>query len=173
MRTLAQDTRGPRDGAQSRRACAACAASARVAGSQKANAIMLTAEEILRTYSTIAVVGASRDPGKAAHQVAAQLDAAGFRIVPVNPLIEGELFGEHASPTLSAIPFPVEVVLVFRPAQYTPAIARDAVAIGAKALWLQLGIVSDEARRIARAGGLAYVEDECSAVVRSIARIRK
>jgi hypothetical protein len=144
-----------------------------MAGTGQANAVMLTAEEILRTYSTIAVVGASRDPSKAAHQVPAQLDAAGFRIVPVNPHVEGELFGERAYPTLSSIPFPVEVVLVFRPAQYTPEIARDAVAIGAKALWLQLGIVSDEARRIAQAAGLEYVEDECSAVVRSIARIRR
>jgi predicted CoA-binding protein len=137
------------------------------------DAIMLTAEDILRRYSTIAVVGASRDSGKAAHQVPAQLEAAGFRIVPVNPHVDGELFGERAYATLAVIPFPVEVVLVFRPAQFTPDIARAAVAIGAKALWLQLGIVSAEARSIALAGGLDYVEDECAAVVRSLARMRK
>ena len=134
---------------------------------------MRTSEEILRSYSTIAVVGASRDPAKAAHQVPAQLDAAGYRIIPVNPHVDGELFGERAYPTLNAIPFPVEIVLVFRPAEYTPEIARQAVAIHAKVLWLQLGIFSDEARGIAEAGGLEYVEDECSAVVRSLARIRK
>jgi predicted CoA-binding protein len=134
---------------------------------------MLSAEEILRTYSTIAVVGASRDSAKAAHQVPAQLDAAGFRIIPVNPHATGELFGETVYPDLAAIPFPVEIVLVFRPAEFAPEIARQAVAIHAKALWLQLGIFSDEARSIAEAGGLEYVEDECSAVVRSLARIRK
>jgi predicted CoA-binding protein len=129
-------------------------------------------EDILRAYSTIAVVGASRDPDKPAHDVPAQLKAAGFRIVPVNPHAS-ELFGERVYPTLREIPFPIEIVLVFRPSADTPPVARDAVAIGAKALWLQQGIHSAEARRIAEAGGLAYVEDTCSAVVRSVARIRK
>src|SRR5688572_26242446 len=124
------------------------------------------AERILRQFDTIAVVGASRDPSKAAHEVPAQLQAAGFRIVPVNPYAD-TLFGERVYRELAAIPFPVEVVLVFRPAQHTPPIARQAVAIGAKALWLQLGIVSAESRRIAREGGLEYVDDACSAVVRS------
>lgn len=102
----------------------------------------------------------------------AQLKAAGFRIVPVNPHAT-ELLGEPAYPTLAAIPFPVEIVLVFRPSEDAAEVARAAVAIGAKALWLQLGIVSDEARSIAKAAGIAYVEDECSAVVRSLAQIRK
>lgn len=129
-------------------------------------------EELLRKHSTIAVVGASRDPGKAAHSVPAQLHRAGFRIVPVNPHAD-QLFGERVFRTLGEIPFPVEIVLVFRPSAETPPVARDAVAIGAKALWLQQGIHSEDARRIAHDGGLAYVEDECAAVVRSLHRIVK
>lgn len=129
-------------------------------------------EEILRTFSTIAVVGASRDPAKAAHDVPTQLQAAGFRIVPVNPYAD-ELFGERVYRSLREIPFPVEIVLVFRPSADAVAIARDAVAIGAKALWLQLGIHSQDARALADGAGLAYVEDTCSAVIRSLARIRK
>ena len=74
---------------------------------------------------------------------------------------------------LADIPHPVEIVLLFRPAEEAPEFARQAVAIGAKALWLQLGLGSEAAERIARAGGLRYVEDTCSAVVRSLARIRK
>jgi hypothetical protein len=133
---------------------------------------MDTAERILRELDTIAVVGASRDPSKAAYDVPAQLQAAGFRIVPVNPHAE-TLLGERVYRTLAEIPFAIDVVLVFRPSQETPEIARQAVAIGAKALWLQLGIASEEARRIAETAGLLYVEDTCSAVVRSTLRIRK
>ena len=129
-------------------------------------------EAILRAYSTIAVVGASRDPSKAAHDVPRQLQAAGFRIVPVNPHAN-ELLGERVYRTLRDIPFPVEIVLVFRPSPEAPQVAREAVAAGARALWLQLGIESSEARRIAEDAGLDYVEDTCSAVVRSLARIRK
>ena len=129
-------------------------------------------ERILRTYDTIAVVGASRDPSKAAHDVPRQLQRAGFRIVPVNPHAD-ELLGAKVYRTLAEIPFPVDVVLVFRPSPETPAVARDAVAIGAKALWLQLGIHSAEAQRIAQDAGLLYVEDTCSAVVRSLRRIDK
>lgn len=133
---------------------------------------MDTPERILREFSTIAVVGASRDPGKAAHTVPAQLQAAGFRIVPVNPYAS-ELFGERVYRELSEIPFPVEVVLVFRPSSDAPEIARQAVAIGAKALWLQLGIGSRQAQRSAQDAGLVYVEDVCSAVVRSTRQITK
>ena len=129
-------------------------------------------EALLRAYSTIAVVGASRDPSKAAHDVPAQLQTAGFRIVPVNPHAD-VLFGERVYRELAAIPFPVEIVLVFRPSAEAAAIARQAVAVRANALWLQLGIYSAEARAVAEAGGLQYVEDTCSAVVRSLARIRK
>ena len=129
------------------------------------------AQRVLREFSVIAVVGMSRDPTKAAHSVPAALKASGFRIVPVNPEAK-ELLGEPAYPTLAAIPFPVELVLVFRPARFAPEIAEQAVAIGAKALWLQQGIYSSDARRIAKAAGLQYVEDRCAGVESALYRIK-
>lgn len=122
--------------------------------------------QILRDLSVIAVVGLSRDPTKAAQRVPAALQAAGFRIVPVNPEAS-ELLGERSFATLAAVPFPIELVLVFRPARFAPAIAEQAVAVGAKAFWLQLGIASKEARQIAESAGLRYVEDRCAAVERA------
>jgi predicted CoA-binding protein len=91
--------------------------------------------------------------------------------VPVNPEAE-ELLGETAYPSLAAIPFPIELVLVFRPARFAPEIAEQAVAIGAKALWLQQGIYSAEARRIAKGAGLLYVEDRCAGVESALYRIK-
>ncbi len=128
-------------------------------------------QRVLREFSVVAVVGLSRDPAKAAHAVPAGLKAAGFRIVPVNPEAT-ELLGEPAYPTLAAIPFPIELVLVFRPARFAPEIAQQAVAIGAKALWLQQGIYSSEARRIAKEAGLQYVEDRCAGVERALYGIK-
>jgi predicted CoA-binding protein len=133
---------------------------------------MDTPEQILRELDVIAVVGASRDPGKAAHSVPKQLQGAGFRIVPVNPHAD-EILGQRVYRTLENIPFPIDIVLVFRPSGDVPPVAKSAVAIHAKALWLQQGIASPEARKIARDGGLHYVEDECAAVVRSLHQIRK
>ena len=115
---------------------------------------------IYRTTRTIAVVGASTDPGKPAHRIPAYLQSAGFRIIPVNPA-GGELFGEPVVVSLGEISDRVDVVDVFRPAAETPAIARDAVALGAKVLWLQEGITSAEAAGIARQGGLTVVMDLC------------
>ncbi|HKS46944.1 MAG TPA: CoA-binding protein [Amycolatopsis sp.] len=130
------------------------------------------AEHVLTAANTIAVVGLSRDPGKAAHAVPASLQAAGFRIIPVHPSAD-ELLGEKVYRSLTDIPEPVDLVDVFRPPVEAPEIARQAVAIGAKTLWLQQGIVSAEARRIAEEGGLDYVEDRCTAVVRALGRITK
>jgi predicted CoA-binding protein len=120
-------------------------------------------EKLLRIYAetrTIAVVGASADVSKAAHQVPRYLQSQGYRILPVNPR-GGELFGERVFRSLSEIDVPVNVVEVFRPAQEGPEIARQAIAIGAKVLWLQLGIVSEEAWQIAEAAGLTVVMDRC------------
>ncbi|WP_027933681.1 CoA-binding protein [Amycolatopsis thermoflava] len=130
------------------------------------------AEEVLKAANTIAVVGLSRDPAKAAHSVPAAMQAAGFRVIPVHPSAD-ELLGEKVYRSLADIPEPVDIVDVFRPAREAPQVAEQAVAIGAKTLWLQQGIVSAEARRIAVSGGLNYVEDRCIAVVRALARIRK
>ena len=100
------------------------------------------------------------------------LQRRGFRVIPINPFAD-VLFGEKVYRTLADVPEKIDLVDVFRPAADAPEIARQAVAVGAKALWLQLDIRSDEARRIAEAAGLDYVEDECTAVVSSLYRIRK
>ena len=133
---------------------------------------METTERILREFRTIAVVGLSRDPAKAAHAIPARMQHAGFRTIPVNPNLE-RVLGEKAYQSLKAIPEPVEVVLVFRPSPEAAAIAKDAVAIGAKALWLQQGIASEEARRIAESAGLLYVEDRCMGVERAVYHVVK
>ena len=117
-------------------------------------------ERILSTYDTITVVGASRVPAKAAHSVPAHMQRRGWRIIPVNPHAD-EILGEHVYRTLADVPEQVGLVDVFRPPWATPDIARQAVAAGATALWLQLGIASAEARAIAEDAGLLYVEDRC------------
>lgn len=129
-------------------------------------------ERILRELSRIAVVGLSRDPNKAAHAIPARMQRAGFRIIPVNPSLDSVL-GEKAYASLRDVPEPVELVLVFRPSAEAAAVAADAVAIGAKALWLQQGIVNDEARRLAEAAGMLYVEDRCIGVERAVLGISK
>jgi predicted CoA-binding protein len=120
-------------------------------------------ERILTTYDAITVVGASADPGKAAHGVPALMQRLGWRIIPVNPR-GGRILGEVAYPSLADVPGDAGFVDVFRPPWQAPDIARQAVAAGASALWLQLGIASGEARAIAEAAGLLYVEDRCLAV---------
>jgi uncharacterized protein len=131
-----------------------------------------SSHEILERATTIAVVGASRDPDKAGGSVPVGLQQRGFRIIPINPFAD-TLFGERVYRSLSEVPVKIDLVDVFRPAEDAPEIARQAVAVGAGALWLQLDIRSPEARRIAEAGGLDFVEDECTAVVSSLYRIRK
>jgi predicted CoA-binding protein len=117
-------------------------------------------EQILSTYGVITVVGASVDPDKAAHSVLAYMQQHGWRIIPVNPHAD-EILGEPVYRTLADVPEQVGLVDVFRPSHRTPDIARQAVAAGATALWLQLGIASEEARDIAQMAELLYVEDRC------------
>lgn len=117
-------------------------------------------EKILRTFATITVVGASTDPAKPAHYVPAHMQAHGWRIVPVNPTAQ-EILGEPVFASLAMVPGPIGLVNVFRPPSATPEIARQAVAVGATALWLQRGITSSEARAVAEEAGLLYVEDRC------------
>lgn len=124
---------------------------------------MADPREVLELSRTIAVVGLSTSPEKAAHQIPRQLQEAGFRIIPVHPSAE-EILGERAYRRLGDIPEPIDAVEVFRPADEAPGVACEAVAAGAKALWLQLGIASEEARRIAEGAGLDYVEDRCMGV---------
>ena len=125
---------------------------------------MATPAEILSTAHTIALVGASPKPWRPSHSVMAYLLEQGYRVVPVRPLVK-EVLGVPCVGSLAEVNEPIDLVDVFRRPEFCPQVARDAVAVGAKALWLQLGIVSVEARAIAGEGGLDYVEDECTAIV--------
>jgi uncharacterized protein len=120
-------------------------------------------QRILSSYDTITVVGASAAGAKAAHSVPAHMQRNGWRIIPVNPHAD-QILGEQVYRTLSDVPDQVGLVDVFRPAGQAPDIARQAVAVGATALWLQLGIASVEARAIAEQAGLLYVEDRCLSI---------
>jgi predicted CoA-binding protein len=115
---------------------------------------------IFRETRTIAVVGASHDPEKAANRIPRYLASQGYRVIPVSPR-PGELFGEPIRASLAEIDVPIDVVDVFRPPAETPAVARDAVAVGARVLWLQKGISNDEAQAIAESAGLTVVMDRC------------
>jgi predicted CoA-binding protein len=130
-----------------------------------------SSDEILAAARTIAVVGASRDPDKAGGSVPEGLQRRGFRIIPINPYAD-TLFGEKVYRSLLEVPVEIDLVDVFRPPAEAPEIARQAAQIGAKALWLQEDIRSPEARAIAEAAGMDYVEDECTGVVASLHRIR-
>jgi len=117
---------------------------------------------LLGEARTVAVVGLSSKPGRPSFAVAEYLQRHGYRIIPVNPA-ETSVLGEPAFATLLEVPASaqVDVVDVFRRADATPEIARDAVSIGAKVLWLQEGVVSEEAYRIASAGGLDVIMGVC------------
>ncbi len=117
-------------------------------------------ETIVREAGTVAVVGASNDPEKPSKEVAEYLMQQGYRIIPVNPK-EEEVLGEHSYSSVEEIPEEIDVVEVFLPPDKTPEVAEAAVRAGANVLWLQEGITSDEAHRIAEEGGLTYVEDRC------------
>jgi predicted CoA-binding protein len=128
--------------------------------------------EIMLTAKTVAIVGLSSNELRASHFVGFYLKRHGYRVIGVNPN-ETEVLGEKCYPTLSDIPEPVDVVDVFRLPQYVPDIAREAVKIGAKALWLQFGVISPEGAEIARQGGLQVVIDRCMKVehARSVGRM--
>lgn len=119
-----------------------------------------TIDRILARTRRIAVVGLSDHPFRTSYQVAAALRNAGFEIVPVNPTID-EVFGIPAVPSLADVDGPVDLVNVFRRTEYLAGVAGEAAAIGAPALWNQLGLRSQEARRIAEEAGMDYVEDAC------------
>ena len=127
---------------------------------------------ILETSQTIAMVGASSDPSRPSHDIMKRLLAAGFTVIPVNPT-ETEVLGQQAYASLEDLPDRVDIVNVFRRPDQTPEIADAAVRIGARVLWLQTGIVSEEAARRARAGGLEVVMDECIGGTTARLRIRK
>lgn len=130
---------------------------------------------MLSDAESIAVVGASSNPERPSHGIFGRLLAGGYRVIPVNPR-ESAVLGQPAVASLAQAaqvlsPRRVDIVNVFRRPEHTPAIADEAVAIGAKVLWLQSGIWSDEAAARARAGGLMVVMDDCIGVAHSRLRV--
>lgn len=116
--------------------------------------------EILNKSKTIAVVGLSSNPMRPSHEVSEYMQSAGYRIIPVNPK-ETEVLGENSYARLEDVPEKVDVVNIFRRAEEVPPVVESAIRIGAKVVWMQLGIENEEAAEKARAAGLAVVEDAC------------
>ena len=122
-----------------------------------------TIEAILRECRTVAVVGLSPRPNRPSHSVSAYLQQNGYRIVPVNPMVD-EVLGEQSYPDLEAIPFHVELVDVFRRSEEVPTVVEQAIRAGAEAVWLQLGVIHHEAAARAAEHGLDVVMDKCTAI---------
>ncbi|MFD0869786.1 acetyl coenzyme A synthetase (ADP forming), alpha domain [Chlamydia abortus] len=126
-------------------------------------------KSILEKAANIAVVGLSDNPDRTSHMVSQAMQKRGYRIIPVNPNAD-QILGEKCYASLSDIPEPVDIVNVFRRSEHTVPVAREAVSIGAKVFWLQLGIINEEAAQIAREGGLEVIMDRCIKVEDSILR---
>ena len=122
-------------------------------------------QEILADARTIALVGASPKPDRPSHGVMRYLLANGYRVIPVRPLDCDDVLGVPCVASLSEIAEPIDLVDVFRRLDACPGVVREAAEVGAKAVWLQLDLVSPEARAIAAEAGMDYVEDECTAIV--------
>lgn len=120
--------------------------------------------EVLGGARTIAVVGLSNRPERASYAVASYLQRNGYQIIPVNPQISGTVLGQRVYPSLRDIPVRVDVVDVFRRSEFVPPVVSDAIAIGARALWMQVGVRHEEASLRARAAGLVVVMDRCIAI---------
>ena len=131
----------------------------------KKKRVQSTISHILRTYNTWAVVGCSPDPGRASHRVARFLQAHGYRVIPVHPDVD-ELLGERCWPSVEEIPSEegVEVVDVFRRSELAGHHVDEAIAVGAKAVWLQIGVIDEQAAGRARDAGLEVVMDRCPAI---------
>jgi predicted CoA-binding protein len=117
-------------------------------------------DRVLTQYRTVAIVGASADPQRPSYRVADFLKKEGYRIIPVTPK-GGEILGEKVYPDLSSIPVPVEVVDIFRRTEEIPPVVEEAIAIGAKAVWMQEGLINEGAAEKARKAGLLVVMDHC------------
>ena len=128
--------------------------------------------QLLSSATTIAIVGASSDPDRSSHGIMWKLLKVGYRVIPVNPN-ETEVLGQKAYPSLSDIPVPIDIVDVFRRAEFTPAIADEAVKVHAKALWLQQGVTNDDAAARAEAGGLTVVMDACIGTMHAMLQVAK
>ena len=120
----------------------------------------MTIPEILERYRTIAVVGLSSQRFRPSHSVTAYMQSQGYRIIPVNPH-ETEVLGERAYARLQDVPGPVEIVDVFRRSEHVAGVVEEAIEVGAKVLWLQEGVVDEEAAARARGAGMEVVMDLC------------
>ncbi len=116
--------------------------------------------KILRESRTIAVVGLSSNPMRPSHGVSEYLQSAGYRVIPVNPN-ETEVLGERCYAWLEDVPEKIDIVDIFRRAEFVPQVVESAIRVGAKVVWMQLGIENEEAAEKARAAGLAVIEDAC------------
>jgi predicted CoA-binding protein len=115
---------------------------------------------ILEKYKTLAVVGLSSKPSRPSYGVSAYMLTQGYRIVPVNPHEESVL-GQKAYPSLDEVPEPVEVVLIFRRSEFVPEVVESAIRKGAKVIWMQEGVIHEEAAQRARAAGITVIQDRC------------
>jgi predicted CoA-binding protein len=120
----------------------------------------MTTKEILEKYKKIAVVGLSSDPGRASFGVSRYMQNSGYEITPVNPN-EVNVLGEKAYASLDEVPSPIEIVDIFRRSEFVPDVVDAAIRRGAKVIWMQLGVVHDEAAKRARAAGVEVVMDLC------------
>lgn len=123
---------------------------------------MSDAARVLEQFTTWAVVGCSPDPGRDSHDVARFLQGIGKRVVPVNPVAcPGSILGEECYPSLADVPEPVEVVDIFRRSEFAGAHVDEAIAVGARAVWMQLGVIDEDAAARAREAGLLVVMNRC------------
>lgn len=123
---------------------------------------------ILASAGNIAVVGLSDKTDRTSYMVAYAMQQRGYRIIPVNPLADGEILGETCYHSLADIPEPVDIVNVFRRSEFCPEVAREAAEIGARVLWLQQGVISKEAAEIGQAAGMTVIMDRCIKVEEAI-----
>lgn len=122
--------------------------------------LALDGRDVLGRYRRIAMVGLSANPSRPSYRVAVHMLAYGYEVIPVNPTVD-EVLGQRAVPTLADVPGPLEIVDVFRRREEIPGVVDEAIACGAKVVWLQLGLRDDEAAARARAAGLVVVQDRC------------
>jgi len=130
-------------------------------------------KQLLAACDNIAVVGLSENPEKTSHMIAKAMQDKGYRIIPVNPTAAGkQILGENCYASLADVPEQVDIVNVFRRSEHTPAIAREAVQVGARTIWLQLGIYHEETAAIAQQAGMTVIMDRCIKVEDSVLRPR-
>lgn len=122
-------------------------------------------EELIKCSKTIAVVGLSKNPSRPSYSVASYLKKEGYKIIPVNPNVN-EVLGEKAYPDLKSILEPVDVVNIFRKSEAVVPIVKDAIQIGAKGIWMQLGVINEKAKKIAENKGLRVIMDRCIKIER-------